>query len=263
MMTMLIAGHETTAAVLTWALFSLVENPEKMKKAVAEVDAAVGDAPPATVEDVGRKLPYIRACLAESLRLYPQPPILIRRALSDDVLPAGLNGDPTGYPIGAGADLFISVYNLHRSPHLWSEPDAFVPERHDEKFENPGFNGKWAGFDPSALSPSAMYPNEVSSDFAFIPFGGGARKCVGDQFAVVEAAVMLAVLLRRFEFSFPTDGPGAKGVGMATGATIHTANGLNLAVRRRAGVEVDEVAAARAVAKNVKEQEEEKAEVKA
>lgn len=263
MMTMLIAGHETTAAVLTWALFSLVENPEKMKKAVAEVDAAVGDAPPATVEDVGRKLPYIRACLAESLRLYPQPPILIRRALSDDVLPAGLNGDPNGYPIGAGADLFISVYNLHRSPHLWSEPDAFVPERYDEKFENPGFNGKWAGYDPSALSPSAMYPNEVSSDFAFIPFGGGARKCVGDQFAVVEAAVMLAVLLRRFEFSFPTDGPGAKGVGMATGATIHTANGLNLAVRRRAGVEVDEVAAARAVAKNVKEQEEEKAEVKA
>ena len=60
---------------------------------------------------------------------------------------------------------------------------------------------------------------------------------------------MLAVLLRRFEFSFPVDGPGAKGVGMATGATIHTANGLNLAVRRRRGVEVDEEAAARAVAK--------------
>jgi cytochrome P450 len=250
-MTMLIAGHETTAAVLTWALFSLVESPEKMRKAVAEVDAACGDAPPATVEDVAGKLPYVRACLAESLRLYPQPPILIRRALSDDVLPAGLNGAPGGYPIGAGADLFISVYNLHRSPHLWRDPDAFVPERYGERFENAGFDGKWAGYDPSALSPSAMYPNEVSSDFAFIPFGGGARKCVGDQFAVVEAASMLAVLLRRFEFSFPEGGPGARGVGMATGATIHTANGLNLAVRRRVGVEVDEVAAARAVAKSV------------
>ena len=248
-MTMLIAGHETTAAVLTWALFSLVENPDKMRKAVAEVDAAVGDAPPATVEDVGRKLPYVRACLAESLRLYPQPPILIRRALADDVLPPGLNGDPNGYPIGAGADLFVSVYNLHRSPHLWRDPDSFVPERYGERFENAAFEGKWAGYDPAALSASAMYPNEVSSDFAFIPFGGGARKCVGDQFAVVEAAVMLAVLLRRFEFSFPVDGPGAKGVGMATGATIHTANGLNLAVRRRRGVEVDEEAAARAVAK--------------
>jgi cytochrome P450 len=126
-----------------------------------------------------------------------------------------------------------------------------VPERYSERFENAGFDGKWAGYDPSALSHSAMYPNEVSSDFAFIPFGGGARKCVGDQFAVVEAASMLAVLLRRFEFSFPEGGPGARGVGMATGATIHTANGLNLAVRRRVGVEVDEVAAARAVAKSV------------
>ena len=255
-MTMLIAGHETTAAVLTWTLFSLVTNPEKMQKAREEVDAAVGDAPPATVEDIARNLPYLRACLAESLRLYPQPPILIRRALGDDVLPPGLNGDPNGYPIGAGADLFISVYNLHRSPHLWKDPDSFVPERYDEKLENAAFQGKWSGYDPAALSQSAMYPNEVSSDFAFIPFGGGARKCVGDQFAVVEAAVMLAVLLRRFEFSFPRDGPGPEGVGMATGATIHTANGLDLAVRRREGVEVDEIAAARAVAKNVKEEEE-------
>ena len=61
-----------------------------------------------------QKLPYIAAILAESLRLYPQPPILIRRALGDDVLPAPLNGDPNGYPIGKGADLFISVWNVHR-----------------------------------------------------------------------------------------------------------------------------------------------------
>ena len=60
------------------------------------------------------RLPYLRATLAESLRLYPQPPILIRRALGDDVLPPGLRGVPGGYPIGKGADLFISVWNLHR-----------------------------------------------------------------------------------------------------------------------------------------------------
>ena len=72
------------------------------------------DACAADLEDI-RRLPYVRAVLAESLRLYPQPPILIRRALSDDVLPAPLNGDPNGYPIGKGADLFISVWNLHRS----------------------------------------------------------------------------------------------------------------------------------------------------
>ena len=56
----------------------------------------------------------MRAALAESLRMYPQPPILIRRSLADDVLPPGLNGDPAGYPIGKGADIFISVWNLHR-----------------------------------------------------------------------------------------------------------------------------------------------------
>lgn len=60
------------------------------------------------------KLPYIRAVLAESLRMFPQPPILIRRALADDTLPSGLNGDPKGYPVGKGADIFISVWNLHR-----------------------------------------------------------------------------------------------------------------------------------------------------
>ena len=61
-----------------------------------------------------QQMPYVRAVLSESLRLYPQPPILIRRALGEDTLPMPLTGDPKGYPIGKGADLFISVYNLHR-----------------------------------------------------------------------------------------------------------------------------------------------------
>jgi cytochrome P450 len=65
------------------------------------------------MEDL-EKLPYIRAVLAESLRMFPQPPILIRRALADDTLPSCLNGDPDGYPVGKGADIFISVWNLHR-----------------------------------------------------------------------------------------------------------------------------------------------------
>ena len=67
----------------------------------------------AEVDDVA-KLPYLRTVLAESLRLYPQPPILIRRALAEDTLPCPLNGNPQGYPIGKGADIFISVWNLHR-----------------------------------------------------------------------------------------------------------------------------------------------------
>lgn len=92
-----------------------------------------------------RALPYTRATLAESLRLYPQPPLLIRRALGPDTLPPGLGGDPAGYPIGPGADIFISVWNLHHSPHLWADPESFRPERFGERYENAGFGGKWAG----------------------------------------------------------------------------------------------------------------------
>ena len=235
LMTMLIAGHETTAAVLTWTLFCLAQNPDEARLLREEVDAVLGggnggEARSAPGIDDVRLLPRARAALAESLRLYPQPPLLIRRALSEDVLPPGLGGAPGGYPIGKGADIFISVWNLHHSPHLWPDPEAFRPARFSEPYGNPAFEGAWAGLRPAA-SPGAMYPNEVTTDFAFLPFGGGARKCVGDQFAFVEAVVALTVLLRAFDFELPGR---AEDVGMATGATIHTRNGLAMRVRRRA-----------------------------
>ena len=89
------------------------------------------------------------------------------------------------------------------------------------------------GYQPEA-GRGALYPNEVASDFAFIPFGGGARKCVGDQFALFEATVAFAILLRRFTFRLAVP---AEQVGMATGATIHTANGMMMRVTPRQQVE--------------------------
>jgi cytochrome P450 len=86
-------------------------------------------------------------------------------------------------------------YRACRSPHLWKDPDTFRPERFSETNSNAAFNGAWAGYRPDAQG-SSFYPNEVASDFAFIPFGGGARKCVGDQFALLEATVALTMLLR-------------------------------------------------------------------
>ncbi|CAI9115356.1 OLC1v1016243C1 [Oldenlandia corymbosa var. corymbosa] len=158
LMTMLIAGHETTAAVLTWAVFLLAQHPDKMKKAQAEIDSVLGEG--RITYDIIKKLDYIRIIVVESLRLYPQPPLLIRRALTSDTIPGGHNGDKNGYEIPAGTDIFVSVYNLHRSPYFWDRPNEFEPERFLVKRVGEDIQG-WGGFDPSR-SPGALYPNEVS-----------------------------------------------------------------------------------------------------
>ncbi|KAJ0975913.1 hypothetical protein J5N97_017878 [Dioscorea zingiberensis] len=226
LMTMLIAGHETTAAVLTWAVFLLAQNPSKMRKAQAEIDSVLGQGK-TTLECI-KKLEYIRLIIAEALRLYPQPPLLIRRALRPDVLPGGYKGLDVGYEIPAGTDIFISVYNLHRSPYFWDRPNDFEPERFLVPKKSEGIQG-WAGFDPGR-SPGAMYPNEIIADFAFLPFGGGPRKCVGDQFALLESTVALAMLLQRFDVELRGS---ADEVELVTGATIHTKKGLWCRLKKR------------------------------
>ncbi|KAK1404794.1 Cytochrome P450, chloroplastic [Heracleum sosnowskyi] len=228
LMTMLIAGHETTAAVLTWAIFLLAQHPAKMKKAQAEIDSVLSQEE-ITFESV-KKLEYLRLIVVEVLRLYPQPPLLIRRSLTSDQLPGGYNGDKNGYNLPAGTDVFISVYNLHRSPYFWDKPDEFEPERFlvQKQSEVEG----WAGFDPSR-SPGALYPNEIISDFAFLPFGGGPRKCVGDQFALMESTVALAMLLQKFDVELRGS---PDSVELVTGATMHTKNGLWCKVKKRSNV---------------------------
>ncbi|KAK1615298.1 hypothetical protein QYE76_020815 [Lolium multiflorum] len=226
LMTMLIAGHETTAAVLTWSIFLLAQNPTKMRKAQAEIDDVLDDG--AITADKLKKLEYIRLIIVESLRLYPQPPLLIRRSLRPDKLPGGYNGANEGYEIPAGTDIFLSIYNLHRSPYFWNKPNEFEPERFTVPKMDENIEG-WAGFDP-ARSPGAMYPNEIIADFAFLPFGGGPRKCVGDQFALLESTVALAMLLQKFDVELrgsPDE------VEMVTGATIHTKDGLWCRLKKR------------------------------
>lgn len=119
LMTMLIAGHETSAAVLTWTFYLLSKEPSVMAKLQDEVDSVLGDRLP-TIEDL-KKLRYTTRVINESLRLYPQPPVLIRRSIEEDVV--------GGYPIKRGEDIFISVWNLHRCPNHWEEADRFNPER--------------------------------------------------------------------------------------------------------------------------------------
>jgi len=233
LMTMLVAGHETTAALLTWTLFELCRarddaGKDYLDRVRAEVDAVLGDRTVPTYDDI-LALPLVRTALIEGLRLYPEPPVLIRRALDDDELPAGASGFTPRVP--RGADVFVSTWNLHRSEQLWEKPLEYNPERWHHAFENPEVEG-WKGFRPERVN--GLYPDEVATDFAFLPFGGGSRKCVGDQFAMFEAVVTLALIVRRFDFAFGSDGSDA--VGLRTGATIHTEHGLWMKVSAREGV---------------------------
>lgn len=199
LMTLLIAGHETTAAVLTWTLYCLAKHPKDTERLQAEVDSILGDRKP-TLEDV-KALWFTTRCLNESMRLYPQPPVLIRRALEDDIV--------GGFKVEKGSDIFISVWNLHRSPETWKHPNSFDPTRFDS---------------------SKGTPNELTENFSYLPFGGGKRKCIGDQFALIEAITALAMMMRRYTFELD---PSYPDVGMTTGATIHTSNGLHMRVSHR------------------------------
>lgn len=225
LMTLLIAGHETTAALLTWALHELMKpcNQGVLQQVMDELDSAVGDRP-VNFEDM-HKLPYMKLVLMETLRLYPEPPLLIRRCIEGDEVPVGPMCKGLGDKVSLlpGQDIFISTWSLQRSTLLWG-PNAneFDPSRWTRPIPP---QGRWGGFKPEKV---VLYPNETATDFAFVPFGGGPRKCIGDNFALLEAEVVLVNLLRRFSFTALQDK-----VGMTTGATIHTTGGLRVEVRRR------------------------------
>ena len=188
LMTMLIAGHETTAAMLTWTLFELAQgDPGLLREVQAEVRTVMKGKDRPDYDDLVA-MKKLRYSLIEALRLYPEPPLLIRRARTEDTLPAGSSGLSDGIKLLRGTDIFISTWNLHRSPDLWEDPETFDPTRYDRPFKNAGVVG-WEGYNPDKVQ--GLYPNEQAADFAFLPFGGGQRRCVGDQFAMMEATVTM------------------------------------------------------------------------
>ena len=155
LITLLIAGHETTAAVLTWLTYALTEYPEALATARAEIDEKarvlmkssrlspppprppspyrrhdcpqVGDGFP-SVDDM-KDMPEVQKLIAETLRMWPAPPLLIRCALEEDTWPEGGTGIDGGAKLSRANDLFISMYNMGRSPQLWENPDLFDPQR--------------------------------------------------------------------------------------------------------------------------------------
>jgi cytochrome P450 len=160
-MTMIIAGHDTIAALLAWATYMLSQHADVQTQARAEVRAVLGDAPP-TLESLG-KLTYLGQVVDEALRLYPPAHLGNRRAIADVEY-----GD---YLLPAGTRLGYSIYLTHRHPDLWTQPERFDPDRFAQRHV----------------------------PFAFVPFGGGERTCIGMNYALYEAKVVLARLLRQVE----------------------------------------------------------------
>jgi cytochrome P450 len=163
--TIFIAGHETSAMALGWALYLLDLHPD-IEQRVAEEIRAVLDGRLPTAEDVAR-LTLTRMVVEEALRLYPTAHTMTRIALGPDRL-----GD---VPVPKGAVVMISTWLTHRNPTLWTEPDRFDPER----------------FDPERAGPPR-------SRYSYFPFGAGPRVCVGGSFALQEIMVVLATMLQRW-----------------------------------------------------------------
>ncbi|MFT3809761.1 MAG: cytochrome P450 [Micropepsaceae bacterium] len=170
LVTFLIAGHETTSGLLSFAVHKMLENPDIMAKARAEADRVLGDGMP-RFEHVA-KLQYADQILREALRLYPTAPAFAVQARHDTVF-AGK------YEMKRGAILLALLPALHRDPKVWADPEKFDPER----------------FAPAAR---ASIP-----EHAWKPFGNGDRACIGRAFALQEAALVLAMLVQRFEIWRP------------------------------------------------------------
>ncbi|KTG30887.1 cytochrome P450 [Haloferax profundi] len=168
---MIFAGHETTALALTFTLYLLATHPEAYEDAVAEVDDVVGDGP--VTEEAIDNLPVLERVLKESLRLYPPVHTLPRVTTNPFSV-----GERT---IPAGTDIHLSVIRVHRDERWYDEPLEFRPERWADDDERP--------------------------QYAYVPFGAGPRSCLGRAFALTEAKIVLATVLRDFELDWGTDDP--------------------------------------------------------
>ena len=169
--TFIAAGHETTARALSWTLYLLAHDKDAQERCEQETDALnMEDTPP---HEWGEKLPWITACFEESMRLFPPAGVIQRRLIADI--------DHGEYQIPAGTSIYVSPWVLHRHETLWEDSSAFKPER---------FFGK---------------ARKKINRFAYLPFGLGPRVCIGASFAMMEAQIILALLLRNFRFEYNGD----------------------------------------------------------
>jgi cytochrome P450 len=172
-MTLIVAGHETTASALNWTWYLLSQHPQVQARLHAEIDAA--DYPLAPGLAQVETLAYTGQVVNEALRLYPPGWVLSRRTIEADVL--------GGYPIPPGTNVLLPLYLLHRHPQFWQDPDAFRPERFAPEHE------------------------AERSRFAYMPFAAGPRHCIGETLALYEMLMHLYLVARRYRLIYLPDKP--------------------------------------------------------
>ena len=194
LLTMIVAGHDTSTALLAWALYMLGSHPEALAAAQTEARAVLNDEAP--TPDQLKELTFLDTVLKETLRLYPPLPVGNRRAAQET--------EVRGYPIPQDNRVMFPIYLTHRDPDLWDDPESFCPARFDRS--------------QGASTPPA---------FAYIPFGGGPRNCIGATFAQVEAKAVLGRILHDYDLELL---PGA--VHSHMGTTLEPRPGVNMRVQR-------------------------------
>ena len=193
--TLFLAGHETTALALSYALLFLARHPPARARLREEVDEVLGGRP-ATMADVPA-LRFTDAVIRESMRLYPPVYAIGREALEDCVI--------AGWVVPRGAQVLMPQWTVHRDPRWFSDPEAFLPER-------------WLDGLADRLPR-----------FAYFPFGGGARVCVGNHFATLEAILVLATLMQHLDVRAD---PGFR-LTLSPSVTLRPRRGVQLDLRRR------------------------------
>jgi len=193
--TIFMAGHETTAQALTWTWYLLSQHPREEARVHAELASVLGGRTP-RFEDLA-SLRYTRMVFEEAMRLYPPAHTISRQALAED--------EVAGRPVRKGSTVFIVPWLLHRHRLLWDRPDAFEPER----------------FAPERAAGRHR--------FAYIPFGGGPRICIGATFAMTEALIILAMLAQRYRLRLVPGHP-VEPVGLIT---LRPRHGLRMILERR------------------------------
>jgi len=197
--TLFLAGHETTASTLSWTWWLLARNPGVEAKLHAELDAVLGDRP-ASIDDLPN-LVYTGHVITESLRLYPAAWGMARLAVEDHEI--------AGYPVTKGMGVAMAQWVVHRDPRWYDAPEEFQPER-------------WEG-DLLKRLPR----------FAYFPFGGGPRQCIGNTFALMEATLILATIARKFRFRLVAGHP----VVPLASITLRPRHGVRVTLESRQGNE--------------------------